>query len=139
MLRARKREVLKGPGIFPVEVDIISGVTDIRDPWVENRIVVGTASVIEGNLERILRTGDEGQFPIIWIAIPTSEVLEIHEGEEPWIVREMSNEDRESVRLCMEMTADRSRSEWQQSGEARGVFTNSCEEKVIVVNLVNSN
>ena len=135
-VRSRKREVLKGPGVFPVEIEIAGHKEGLDGFWLENRITVGTASVVEGSLERIVRTSDEGQSPIVWVAIPSSEVLEIQEGEEPWFVREMSNEDRESVKLCKEMTAERSRSEWYQSGESKGLFTNSCEEKVMVVNLV---
>ena len=133
VVRSRKREVLRRPGIFPIEIEIAGG---FEKAWLENGLVTGTASVVERSLEKIASTGDEGQPPILWIVVPTSEVPEINVGEEPWVIREMSNEDRESVRLCSELVAERSRSDWQKSGESKGVFNNSHEEKVMVVNLV---
>ena len=75
-VRSRKREVLKGPGVFPVEIEIGGYKEGLEGFWLENRITAGTASVVEGSLERIVRTSDEGQSPIVWVAIPSSEVLE---------------------------------------------------------------
>ena len=136
VVRSRKREVLRGPGILPVEIEIISGRDGFKNAWVENGLATGTATVVEGSLQKIAKAGDEGQPPILWVVVPPSEVLEINEGEEPWVIREMLNEDRESVQLCSDMVAEQSRSEWQNSGESKDVFTNSHEEKVMVVNLV---
>ena len=86
MVKVRKREILKGPGVFPVEVKI-GNKDDLSSVWLENGIHVGTAALVEGSLERILKTADEGQSPVVWVAIPTSEVLEINPGEEPWFTR----------------------------------------------------
>ena len=135
IVKVRKREVLKGPGVFPIEVEIV-GTIGSESLWLENGIFTGTGSVVEGDLERIMKTGDEGQSPILWIAIPTSEVLEINLGEEPWRLRTVTVEDVECVKICREMVAERSRSEWQQSGEPKGLAVNSSEEKVMVVNVV---
>jgi hypothetical protein len=102
----------------------------------ENGIYVGTAALVEGSLEQISKTADEGQSPVVWVAIPTSEVLEINPGEEPWFTRVVQDDDLEMVRACRELAFERSKSEWLQSGDPRGLVVNSSEEKVMVVNLV---
>ena len=70
--------------------------TEVKNLFLENGLFTGQAQVVEGYVEDILRTCDEGPwYGEVLIAVPPFEVVEVLPGEEPWSLREGTGEDRE--------------------------------------------
>ena len=87
---ARKRKVWKGPcvGKVGVEVKFATGLatngdqdlrsTEVKNLFLENGLFTGQAQVVEGYVEDILRTCDEGPwYGEVLIAVPPFEVVEV--------------------------------------------------------------
>ena len=109
-MKVRRRKVLKGPcvGKVSVELQLPAGLEKdvdihdvVKDAFLENGLLVGRAQVIEGFVEDILRTCDEGPlFGEVLIAVPPFEVVEVMPNEEPWEIRLATSDDREMISLC---------------------------------------
>ena len=147
---ARKRKVLKGPcvGKVGVEVKFATGsakdadrdpqTSEVKALFLENGLSTGRAQVVEGYVEDILRSCDEGPwYGEVLIAVPPFEVVEVLPGEEPWSLREGTGDDRECVARCREEQVRTARSEMSHSQGLRGTFLNENEERVMVVELHN--
>ena len=94
------------------------------------------SGVIEGMLEDILRTSDEGpRVGDLLIAAKPNEVVEILPGEEPWSLRVATDEDREMVHRCREESVRVARSELRAAASPGGTFLDEKEERVLVVKL----
>ena len=94
------------------------------------------SGVVEGMLEDVLRSNDEGlRFGDLLIAARQNEVIEILPGEEPWCLRAATDDDREMVRRCREESVRAARAEMSAANCPGGTFLGENEERVLVVKL----
>jgi len=127
---------------------VVTGNPRTSDLWLEDAVTTGTVKVIEGWVKDVVNNPVEsvdlegiGEVEVgqVLVAIDTYEVVELWDGDcDLWNLRVGTDDDREAVRKCCEMSADRARSDILQSERETAVFSDENLEKVMMVKLTST-
>ena len=112
---------------------VVTGNPRDSDLWLEDAVTTGTVKVIEGWVKDVVNDPVEsvdlegiGEVEVgqVLVAIDTYEVVELWDGDcDLWNLRVGTDDDREAVRKCCEMNADRARSDILQSDREAALFS----------------